>query len=87
MTATEIALPNEDSRLRRIVTTSDGSVWYTDIELGRIGRFDAGRSQFTEWPMPSGAESRPFGLAVDRDDRLSYINNGRIPRGWKVELG
>ena len=79
MTATEIALPNEESRLRRIVTTSDGNVWYTNIELGRIGRFDVSRNQFTEWPMPGGADSRPFAMAVDRDNRLWIVETGPLP--------
>jgi virginiamycin B lyase len=79
MTIAEIVLPNPDSRTRRIVTTSDDMVWYADFERGQLGRYDPGRDEFTEWLMPGGPDSRPFGMAVDRDDRLWIVETGSIP--------
>jgi virginiamycin B lyase len=79
MTITEIETPNEDSRPRRILTTSDDQVWYADYELGLLGRYSPQSGAFTEWPLPGGATSRPFGMAVDRDDRIWVVETGHIP--------
>ena len=79
MTITEIETPNEGSRPRRLVTTSDDRVWYADYELGLLGRYEPQSGEFREWPMPGGAESRPFGMAVDRDDRIWIVETGLIP--------
>ena len=79
MSVTEIATPHEDSRLRRLVVTSDDRVWYADYALGSLGRYDPRSGQFSEWPMPGGTGSRPFGMTVDRDDRIWVIETGRVP--------
>jgi len=79
MTITAIEMPDEDSRPRRIVTSPDGQVWYADYELGRLGRYSPQTGAFTEWPMPGGDDSRPFGMAIDRNDRIWLVETGRIP--------
>lgn len=79
MTLEEIELPNEDSRPRRLVVTSDNNVWYGDYALGVLGRYDPDSAEFTEWPMPSGEDSRPYGMAVDRLDRIWIVETGVSP--------
>lgn len=79
MTVTAIETPDPASRLRRIVTTSQDTVWYTDYELGSLGRYDPAAGQFREWPMPGGADSKPFAMTVDRDDRIWIVETGRLP--------
>lgn len=75
----EIELPDETSRPRRLVTTSDGAIWYGDYARGYLGRYDPRSKRFSEWPMPSGADSRPYGMAVDRDDRIWIVETGVMP--------
>lgn len=79
MSVKEIPLPNKDSRPRRLVVTSDGKVWYGDYARGYLGRYDPRSGRFSEWPMPAGAVSRPYGMAVDRKDRIWIVESGVSP--------
>ncbi|MEX2122685.1 MAG: hypothetical protein WD795_02250 [Woeseia sp.] len=79
MTLREIALPHEDSRPRRLVVTSDDNVWYGDYARGYLGRYSPDSGEFTEWPMPGGADSAPYGMAVDRNDKIWIVETGISP--------
>ena len=81
MSVTEIETPNEDSRFRQIAITSDDRVWYADYELGNLGRYDPQDGSFAEWPLPGGTDSKPHGMAVDKDDRIWIVETGRMPNG------
>ena len=90
LSAEEIPIPDEKSRPRRIVITSDDQVWYTDHELGALGRYDARTQQFTRWSMPGGENSRPYGMAADRNDRIWIVETGSTPNrlvGFDTGLG
>lgn len=75
----EVTLPREDARPRRLGLTSDGAVWYVDYAQGHLGRYDPSNASFEEWRVPSGAESRPYGMAVDDQDRLWFVETGPSP--------
>jgi len=75
----EIALPDEDARPRRLVVTSDGKVYWADYARGHLGRYDPDAGTFEEWPLPGGADSRPYGMAVDRHDRVWVVETGVSP--------
>jgi virginiamycin B lyase len=79
LSLTEIDLPNTESRPRRLGITSDGNVWYVDYALGILGRYDPASSEFSEWPLPHGADSKPYGMAVDRNDRIWLVETGVSP--------
>jgi virginiamycin B lyase len=79
MTLAEIDLPDPNSRPRRLVSTSNGDIWYVDFELGRLGRYNPLRNEFSEWFMPGGEESRPYGMAVDKNDRIWIVETGTQP--------
>lgn len=79
LTLEEIELPNSESRPRRLAITSDDKVWYGDYARGRLGRYDPDDRSFTEWDLPSGKDSRPYGMAVDRNDRVWIVETGVQP--------
>ena len=83
MTLNEHVLPREDSRPRRIGITSDGRIWYGDYNGGYLGVFDPDSGEATEWAMPSGENARPYGLAVDGQDRIWFVETGVDPN-WFV---
>lgn len=79
MELTEIALPNEDARPRRLAITSDNRIWYGDYARGFLGRYDPESGEFSEWPLPGGEDSRPYGMEVDRFDRIWLVETGVSP--------
>jgi virginiamycin B lyase len=72
-------VPRADARTRRIGVTSDGQVWYADWAGGYLGRMDPTTQAFREWAAPSGAESRPYAMAVDDRDRVWFVETGVQP--------
>jgi virginiamycin B lyase len=87
---TEIALPREEARPRRLAFTSDGALWYVDYNGGVLGRYLSSEGSFSEWPLPGGPKSRPYGMAVDDRDRLWMVESGTDPNrlvGFDPERG
>jgi virginiamycin B lyase len=79
MKAEEISLPRPNARGRRIGVTSDDAVWYVDYPGGYLGRYDPSTKKFEEWALPSGAQSRPYAMAVDGQDRIWVVETGVQP--------
>jgi len=79
MELTEVVLPRDGARPRRLVVTSDDAVWYVDYAGGFIGRVDPMDGSIEEWASPSGAAARPYGMAVDDQDRVWYVETGPRP--------
>ncbi len=75
---TEIALPDADARTRRLDIASDGSIWYVNSSLGRLGRYDPKTGTFKEWDSPSGPASHPYAIAII-DDIVWYNESGMRP--------
>ncbi|HSM59889.1 MAG TPA: hypothetical protein VK849_03785 [Longimicrobiales bacterium] len=69
----------EGARPRRLVLTSDDTVWYVDYARGYLGRLEPATGVVKEWPMPGGPDSRPYGMAVDADDRIWFVETGIQP--------
>jgi len=76
---TEIDLPREQARPRRLEIISDGRVFYGDYAKGVLGAYDPQSGAFKEWPMPQGADARPYGMATDADDRIWMVATGVAP--------
>lgn len=79
MTLTEYELPRAEARPRRMGITSDGRVWYVDYAGGMLGAYDPAAGTFEEWAAPSGAASKPYGMAVDGEDRIWFVETGVEP--------
>ncbi|ABI66281.1 putative streptogramin lyase, gluconolactonase family [Maricaulis maris MCS10] len=83
MVLTEHDLPRDTARPRRLDITSDGRIWYGDYADGYLGVLDPADGSVTEWAMPSGANARPYALAVDGQDRVWFVETGVDPN-WFV---
>ena len=77
-----IALPRDSARSRRLVVDSEDAVWYVDYAKGYLGRYDAASNKFEEWLLPSGATSRPYGMAIDDRDRIWLVESGVQPNNF-----
>ncbi len=75
----EVALPREGARPRRLAATSDGRIWYVDYADGMLGFLHPESGLILEYPVPGGAGSRPYGMTVDRNDRLWFVESGPSP--------
>lgn len=75
----EYALPRPDTRPRRLELASDGGLWYVDYAGGFVGRFDRRSHEVQEWRAPSAGASRPYGTALDAQDRLWFVETGPDP--------
>ncbi|MEJ2502101.1 MAG: lyase, partial [Gemmatimonadota bacterium] len=72
----EVPLPRTSARPRRLQPTSDGRIWYVDYADGMLGAYDPADGTFEEWALPGGEASRPYGMAVDAEDRLWMVETG-----------
>ncbi len=79
MELSEINLPRATARPRRLAADSEGMIWYVDYTGGFLGRYDPDDQDFKEWPMPDGANARPYGMAIDKDDRIWFVEVGPNP--------
>ena len=75
----EYEIPAEDARPRRLEITNDGRIWYADYARGAVGVYDPQAGSFNEWPLPSGADSRPYGTALDSRGRVWLVETGVQP--------
>jgi virginiamycin B lyase len=79
MKLSEIELPNEETRPRRLAQTSDGVIWYGDYSRGYIGSYNPDNGETNEWKLPSGESSRPYAVTVDDKDRVWLVETGVDP--------
>lgn len=75
----EVTLPRKETRPRRVEVTSDGRVWYVDYRGGKLGVFDPKTLKIREWSLPSGEKARPYGTAIDDQDRIWLVETGVKP--------
>ncbi len=50
-----------------------------DYAEGMLGFLHPETGLFKEYPTPGGDDSRPYGMAVDGDDRLWFVESGASP--------
>lgn len=78
-TLVEHTLPRDAARTRRIGIDSKDRVWYVDYGAGHVGYFDPAAKTFREWAAPSGAQSRPYAMAIDAQDKVWVVETGIQP--------
>ena len=75
----EIVLPRAETRPRRLQMSSSGQLWYVDYAGGYLGQFDPATGKVEEWLVPGGAEARPYGMAIDDQDRPWFVETAGDP--------
>jgi len=75
----EIELKRKGARPRRIGITDDGRIWYVDYAKGYLGAYDPISENFEEWRTPGADNSGPYGLAVDADNRIWFVETWQDP--------
>jgi virginiamycin B lyase len=78
MTLETYELP-EGARPRRLVISSDDKIWYVDYSRGYLGKLDPASGAVSEWATPGGSKSQPYGMAIDKDDRIWFVETGLSP--------
>jgi virginiamycin B lyase len=54
-------------------------VWYVDYAAAYVGRYDPKTKQFKEWLPPTGANARPYAMALDDVQRVWFADTGVQP--------
>ncbi len=67
------------ARPRRLVATRHGRIYYTNYERGYLGRLDPETGKLDEWLLPAGGDAEPYGMAIDRHDRIWLVETGPMP--------
>jgi len=70
--------PDTRSRIRRLDIATDGSIWFVNSSLGKIGRLNPNTGVVEQWNSPSGPNAHPYALAVI-DDVVWYNESGMRP--------
>ena len=76
---TTYPLAHEQTRNRRIAITSDDKIFYVDYARGYVGKFDPATKKVTEWLLPGGEKSLPYGMTSDDRDRIWIAETGSQP--------
>lgn len=78
MELTEIEMPREGARPRRIAIT-EGGIWYDDYAKGYLGVYHPDTGEFDEWNISPPARSGPYALADDPKGRLWLVETHPDP--------
>lgn len=78
MELTEIVLPREDARPRRIAITKRG-IWYVDYAEGYLGVYDPTTGKFKEWLSAAGKQTAPYAMATDDQQRIWFVLTNTNP--------
>ncbi|MEW5918614.1 MAG: lyase, partial [Gemmatimonadota bacterium] len=76
---TTYRLAHEGTRNRRIAITSDDKIFYADYSRGYLGKLDPATKKVTEWLLPGGEKSLPYGMTSDDQDRIWVAETGVQP--------
>jgi virginiamycin B lyase len=53
----------------------DGSLWFTEQMVNKLGRLDPKTGEFKEYPLVEGKNSGPHGMVADRDGNIWFTAN------------
>jgi virginiamycin B lyase len=62
-----VDVPTPGGGARRIWSDSDGNLWVTEWNAGKLARYDPASDAWSEWALP-GASPQPYAVFVDDQD-------------------
>ncbi len=78
-TVREFALSRTETRPRRLAITSNGVIWYVDYAEGYLGSYNTTTGDIQEWLAPGETDAKPYGMTVDDQDRVWFVETGAHP--------
>jgi virginiamycin B lyase len=69
----------EGARPRRLEIDRDQRIWYVDFARGKLASLDPASGSVMEYPTPGGDRSRPYGMAMDGEGRIWFVESGMNP--------
>lgn len=70
---------NDSTLNRRIAISADDKIYYTDYRRGRLGMLDPTTGKVSDWALPGGPASLPYGMAIDDQGRVWVAETGSQP--------
>ncbi len=61
--------PTPDQGARRVWSDSDGNIWVSEWNAGKLGMYDPQIDQWKEWKLP-GNNPKPYAVYVDTKDKV-----------------
>ena len=74
VTIREWDVPSKGAHPHDPAVAPDGSLWFTEQMVSKIGRLDPTTGAFKEYPL-KGSNDGPHGLVADRDGNIWYTGN------------
>ncbi|HXY24762.1 MAG TPA: hypothetical protein VEI73_08935 [Candidatus Acidoferrum sp.] len=90
VTIREWAVPTKGAHPHDPAVGADGSLWFTEQMVNKLGRLDPATGTFKEYPLVEGKNSGPHGLMSDKHGNIWYTANfggyiGKLdPRTGKI---
>jgi virginiamycin B lyase len=90
VTIREWPVPTKGAHPHDPAVGPDGSLWFTEQMVNKLGRLDPKTGEFKEYPLVEGKNSGPHGLVADKDGNIWYTANfagyiGKLdPRTGKI---
>ncbi len=70
----EWTVPTKGAHPHDPAVGADGSLWFTEQMVSKLGRLDPATGEFKEFPL-KGKNDGPHGLVADRDGNIWYTGN------------
>lgn len=74
-----VDLPWDGAAPRRLAVGSDDRVYFVDYGAGRVGIYDPADQSFQGWVTPAGENSAPYGMAIDHENRVYFVETDPQP--------
>ena len=75
VTIHEWAVPSKGGHPHDPAVGPDGSLWFTEQMVNKLGRLDPQTGEITEYPLPEDKNAGPHGLEADRDGNIWFTAN------------
>jgi hypothetical protein len=75
VTIRQRAVPAIDAHPHDPAVGPDGSLWFTEQMVNKLGRLDPKTGEFKEYPLVEGKNSGPHGMVADRDGNIWFTAN------------